>query len=91
MRKFGMEICNGFGEMDLANKIPRLKLILEIVQMIKNGPMSKQTLLLSFFSKTKCENISMKQLTFMWFRRKFTTITRYISEPVSETDDLIKY
>ena len=43
------------------------------------------------FSETKCENISMKQLTFMWFRRKFTTITRYISEPVSETDDLIKY
>ena len=32
-----MENCNGFGETDLANKIHRLKLILDIVQ-IRNGP-----------------------------------------------------
>ena len=82
-----MANCNRFGELDLANKIPRLKLIFDIVQMIKNGPMSKQTFLHSLFLKTKCGNGNMKQLTFMWF----TTITRYISEPLSETDDLIKY
>ena len=82
-----MENCNGLGEMDLANKIPRLKLIFDIVQMIENGPMSKQTFLHSLFLKTKFGNGSMKQLTFIWF----TTITRYISEPLSETDDLIKY
>ena len=84
-----MENCNGFGEM--ANQIPRLKLILDIVQMIENGPISKQTFLHSLFLKTKCGIGNMKQLTFMWFRRNFTTITRYISEPLSETDDLIKY
>ena len=58
MRKFGMENCNGFGEMDLANKIPRLKLILEIVQMIKNGPMSKQTLLHSFFQRQNVKTLA---------------------------------
>ena len=79
--------CNGLGEMDLANKIPRLKLIFDNVQMIENGPMSKQTCLHSLFLKTKCGNGNMKQLTFMCF----TSITRYISEPLSETDDLIKY
>ena len=84
-----MENCNGFGEM--ANQIPRLKLILDIVQMIENGPISKQTFLHSLFLKTKCGVSNMKQLTFMSFRRNFTTITRYNREPVSETDDLIKY
>ena len=33
-----MAKCNRFGELDLANKIPRLKLILDIVQMVENYP-----------------------------------------------------
>ena len=83
--------CNGLGEMDLANKISRLKLMLDIVQIKRNGLLSKQTFLHSFFLGTKCGNGNMEQLTFMSFRRYFTTITGYISEPLSETDDLIKY
>ena len=88
-----MANCNRFGELDLANKIPRIKLILDIVQMIENIqiPISKQTFLHSLFLKTKFGIGNMKQLTFMSFRRNFTTITRYNREPLSETDDLIKY
>ena len=78
--------------MDLANNINRLKLILDIVKIIKMDlAMSKQTFLHSLFLKKKYGIGNMKQLTSMSFRRNFTTITRYMSEPLSETDDLIKY